>query len=113
MVRPHLEYYVQLWSPHLKKDIIKLEKVQKGATKMIKGLRHLPYEGSLHQLGLFSLEKRRLRGDMIEVYKNIHGVENVNRESFFSLSQNTRIQGHPMKLTGGRSRTNKRKYFFT
>ena len=44
----------------------------------------------------------------------MHGVENVDRETFFSLSQNTRTQrGHPMKLTGGRSRTNKTKDFFT
>ena len=57
--------------------------------------------------------KRSLRGDMIEVYKIMHGVENVDRETFFSLSQNTRTQwGQPMKLIGGRFRTNKRKYFF-
>ena len=59
------------------------------------------------------MEKRRLRGDMIEAYKILCGTENVDRETFFSLSQNTRTWGHPMKLIGGRSRTNKRKYFFT
>ena len=59
------------------------------------------------------MEKRRLRGDMIEVYKIMHVVENAHRETFFSLSQNTRTWGHPIKLTGGRSRTNKRKDFFT
>ena len=72
------------------RKIIELEKVQKRGTKMIKGLEHLPYKGRLHQLGLFSLEKRRLRGDMIEVYKIMPGVENVDRETFFSLSQNTK-----------------------
>ena len=51
--------------------------MQKRATKMIKGLEHLPYEGNLQQLGLFSLEKGRLRGGMIEVYKIMHGMENV------------------------------------
>ena len=90
-----------------------LKKVQKRATKMIKRLEHLPYEGRLHQLELFSLEKRRLRGDMIEVYTIIHDMENVNRKTFFSLSQNSRTRGHPMKLIGERSRTNKRKCFFT
>ena len=50
---------------------------------------------------------------MIEVYKIMHGVENVDKETFFSLSQNTRTRGHPMKLIGGRSRKNKRKDFFT
>ena len=48
---------------------------------MIKGLEHLPYEGRLQQLGLFSLEKRRLKGVMIEVYKIMHSVENVDRET--------------------------------
>ena len=60
---------------------------------MIKGLVHLPYEGRLHQLGLFSLEERRLRGDMIEVDKIMHCVEKVDRETFLSLSQNTRTRG--------------------
>ena len=47
MVQPHSVYCIQFWSPHLKKDIIQLEKMQKKATKMIKGLEHLPYEGRL------------------------------------------------------------------
>ena len=54
---------------------------------MINGLEHFPFEGRLQHLGLFNLEKRRLRGDMIEVYKIMHGVENVDRETFFSLSK--------------------------
>ena len=63
--------------------------MQKLRTKLsIKGLEHLPYEGRLQQLGLFSLEKRRLREDMIEVYKIMHGVENVDRETFFSENTN-------------------------
>ena len=52
------------------------------------------------------------RGVMIEVYEILHGVENVERETFFSLSHNTRTRGHPMKLIGGRFRTDKRKCFF-
>ena len=102
-----------LVTPHLKKDIMELEKVQRRATKTIKGLEHLPYEGRLHQLGLFSLDKRRLRGDMIEMYKIMHGVENVDRETFFSLSHSNRTQSYPMKLIGGSFMTDKRKYFFT
>ena len=112
-VRPLLEYSIQAWSPHLRKDINCLEQVQRRATKLVIGLRKREYADRLHELGLTTLEKRRIRGDLIETFKIVTGRERVRMEEFFATNNsNYNLRGHQFKMAVQRSRTNVRSSFF-
>ena len=94
LVRPHLEYCVQFWGPHYKKDIEALEKIQRRVTRLIPSIGDKSYKDRSKMLNLFKLSKRRLWGDLIEAFKFIKGINKVNYKRLFTVSLVNRTSGH-------------------
>jgi ribonucleases P/MRP protein subunit RPP40 len=111
LVRPHLEYCAQAWSPYLQKDKEVLEKVQRRATKMIKGMGTLQYDERLEKCGLTTLDKRRCRGDLIETYKLMTNKEEIPFSRFFQLANRTGLRGHRYKILKKSEGNIKQKFF--
>jgi len=113
VVRPHLEYCTSAWSPHYVKDKELIERIQHRFTRMIPEMKDLPYDKWLQQLNLLNLEGRRIRADLIEVFKMINGQTNVKFEVFFEFDTNYRTRGHARKLKKNRFNRDLHQHFFT
>ncbi|XP_077477524.1 uncharacterized protein LOC144090083 [Stigmatopora argus] len=113
LVRPILEYGIQAASPYLAKDIQHLKRVQRLATRMVRGLSLMSYEERCQPLNLPTLEARRLRGDLILAYNILHGIYSVPRDLFFTPAPDRGLRGHPWKLYPRGFRLNRRKAAFS
>ena len=98
LVRPHLEHAVQFWSPHLRRDIDKMEKIQRRATEMIPEIRNHSYHRRIQDLDLISLVERRLRGQLIEVFKYLNRFTTASARGFFDYDLNDRTRNNEAKL---------------
>ena len=112
-VRPHIEYCSQAVGPYLVKDLTTLEKVQRRATKLVRGLRNVPYQERLKHLELSTVKQRVSRGDMIETYKILTGKLRLDPDSFFERNTDVRTRGHSLKLVKNRAEHQARSQFFS
>jgi len=96
-VRPLVEYCSQIWSPSYLSDIYKIERLQRRFTRRLKGMNSLSYGQRLNKLKLETLELRRLKFDLLLVFKILNGLVSVSRE-VFNFSAMLNLRGHNCKL---------------
>ena len=106
IVRPQLEYGNTVWFPVFKRQSVALEKVQRRATKLVKACKNMTYENRLKYLNLYSLKGRRVRGDLIQVFKIFHNIDDLDFQTFFVLSSVDKTRNNEGKLYQMRSNTN-------
>lgn len=109
LVRPHLEFGITVWSPRYNKDKTLIENVLRRATRCIPGMKELSYMERLEKIKLPSMSYRRIRGDLIEVYKYMNGM--YTSRNFFKLNPNN-TRGHNLKLQKEHSQSGPRNNFF-
>ena len=96
---------MQFWSPQFRKDIDAMERVQRRATRLIPGLVRLSYEERLKETGLYTLERRRLRGDMMEMFKIMKGRDKTSVGELFNRVCSDRTRGHSLRVKKRRVKT--------
>ena len=100
-----------VWSPILKGDCDVIEIVQHRATKLVSSINELSYNNRLKALNLTTLVERRQRGDMIQLYKIIHGVDKLDRGNHFQIVYNTKLEVTALNTSAKNTGSSKEKTF--
>ena len=111
LIRPQMEYAAVIWSPHMKKHQKKIERIQRLATRMIPDFKNKSYEERLEKLNLTTLEERRIRGDMITMYKIVNGINILDRE-IVKVGPSNYLRGHGKRLRKETCTSDIKKYSF-
>ncbi len=112
-MRPHLEYAMEAKALTLREDMNPFKRFQRLATRLVRGLRHVPYEERLRQLNLFSLERRRLRADHILAFNISKGEVDLHPSEFFLRPLQSGLRGHTCQILQGSSRRLRRSGAFS
>ncbi|XP_060069821.1 uncharacterized protein LOC132549871 [Ylistrum balloti] len=114
LVCPYIEYASSVWSPHKKKDMAALENVQRRATRMLPQMKNIEYEQRLNLLKLPTLKFRRMRGDMIEVFKILKGIYDPTvTTQLLELNNTSTTRGNSLKLAKKQCTKDIKKYSFS
>ncbi len=105
LMRPHLEYGMPACSPYLVAGINHLERIQRLATRLVTGMRHLPYEERL--------QRQRLRANLITAFKILKGHLDIDTNLFFLPAARRGLGGHPYKVLQGASHRRSRESAFS
>ncbi len=112
LVRPHLEYAILANCPYLKNDINHLEKIQRAAMRWVKGLRNFNYEDRLKEQKLQSLEKRRIRNDLVLTHKIIYNQIDLEATPLLKFSRRPGLRMSSLRLLKQTGRTRRRRNSF-
>ena len=97
IIRPNIEYANTIWHPQFERQSIDIEKVQRRAPKILYDLKNLTYSQRLKKLKLPSLKFRRIRGDLIQAFKIINDIDNIDKNRFLCLIQTVKLEIHDME----------------
>ena len=112
IIRPHLEYANVIWHPIYKRQQSSLENAQRHATKILCSIKHMSYKERLVYLNLPSIKYRQLRNDLIQTFKVMHGIDNIDKSSIFSINEYDKTRNSTMKLYKLRSNSLVRSNYF-